>query len=844
MRKRIFTVILFSIFFSLNVFAADAPWYDGVKISNFEIEGLQNVSNEDVKEILYPFRNKTYSDDLLNDLQAKLYKSGNFSYFYIEAKRANEDSNDLILSFNFFEKQLLNKVVFKGNNEIGDSSLLETSGLELNSFYEGTEMNLAKEKIKQSYEKKGYVEVQIDSKLVENPSKNTLAIEFDIVEGVQVIVNEIQFEGNEQISNDELRKQIVSTTQSFFHSGFYSPINVSQDIKAIQTFYNSKGYIQARVEQPQKEIISQDEDKKVVKLIYKINEGQIWKFKNVEFDGNNVFSDEELLSNVALKEGEIFNANLWQTSLMKISDLYYNTGYINFNLIPEEKVNQEDNSISIILHFVEGTKVKIQKFIFNGIEGTKREVFERELNLKEGDYFSKEAMLKSLRNIQNTRIVTDLNFDIEKVDDENCNVIINIVQGGQRDIQFGATFGGAAYGFPISGLLVLTERNLFGTGNDLSLSANLSPTNQKASISFTDEWFGDIPWSNTFSLSYEHSDIKNILRKGTGGFDTGRDNNSYPYGYDSYEDYLAAEKAKPDSRYLMDYFLTRLSIGYDTGYSFRYDSGSLILSTGLNIGINKADYRDGEDPFDYLIYQYGQGWCFSNKLNLGLAWDGRDLVENTTSGYYVSQNFTYAGGVLLGLSNYIKSTTSFAAFTPLYKWVDDEGKDKAFVISYSNNTSFMLPQFSLGADGSWKWRDAKQGATTNEMLYIDGTTSALGHNLVSDNSFLFDNKVSLEYTIVDRLLAWDTFVSATALTENLSQLTSFNTIDWYFAAGSGLKIKIPGFPIGLYLVKDATILNTKNEGFKFDENASLFKFQENGIFNGLNLVLSLTTNLF
>jgi outer membrane protein insertion porin family len=68
----------------------------------------------------------------------------------------------------------------------------------------------------------------------------------------------------------------------------------------------------------------------------------------------------------------------------------------------------------------------------------------------------------------------------------------------------------------------------------------------------------------------------------------------------------------------------------------------------------------------------------------------------------------------------------------------------------------------------------------------------------------------------------------------------------WFKIKSGLKIKIPGFPLGLYLVKDATILNSNDAGFKFNDGSSLFDFSEDGtgFWNGVNLVLSISTSLF
>jgi outer membrane protein insertion porin family len=53
-------------------------------------------------------------------------------------------------------------------------------------------------------------------------------------------------------------------------------------------------------------------------------------------------------------------------------------------------------------------------------------------------------------------------------------------------------------------------------------------------------------------------------------------------------------------------------------------------------------------------------------MSLYFNWDGRDLIENTTKGYLLSSSFSYAGGVLFGLSNYIKTSTSASGYLTLY----------------------------------------------------------------------------------------------------------------------------------------------------------------------------------
>lgn len=846
MKKKLLAAMLLTFVATFSLFAADTTWYNGLKISGYEKEGLQNVNSDTIDNILFQYRGKAYSDDLFNEIQSKLYAVDGISYFYLEAKRESDTSDKLILDFTFFEKQMLNNVTFTGIDKFDSSTLLEESGLKLRSFYEGTEMALAKEKIQSAYEDKGYADVVVVPTLKENNENNTVSIDFEIKEGKQVIVSEIGFEGNKAFNSDALKKQITSKTKSFFSNGFYSAPNIAKDLKALNSFYNTNGYIENKITGPTEEIISETDTRKNIKLVYQIEEGNVWKFGKLNISGNTVFSTDEIMDQVELEEGGVFDSTSWQNSAMKISDLYYNMGYINFSFVPKQNIDEDNHIISLDLQFTEGVRVKIVKFIFTGLDNTDPQVFKRELTLKEGDYFSKSAMQKSFQNIQNTGLVTDVNFNVIPLDDGECNIQIDLVQGGQRDVSFGATFGGTDDDeFPVSGLFSITEKNVAGTGNDLSFSTTLSPTTQKATISYTDEYFGDIPWSNKFSISAKNVSYDDIQELGTSGdFYENKGENAYPAGYNSYAAYEEADEADPDDSYLMDYTLTTFSAGYSTGYTFKFDPGNLTVSTGLTFSLNHAVFEDNSLPFSYLLYEYGQGWQWSNKYTLGFAWDGRDLKSNTTRGYYISQDFTYAGGILGGLSDYIKTSTSFSAYTPVYSWSTEDEEKKNIIGSYSTNFSLMLPQYSEDEDGNWGWEDATDNATSSEMHYIDGTTIALGHDAVYNQAFLFDNKISLEYSIVKNLVAWDTFVSATAISEVTPWSSEFY-MDWYFAAGTGLEIKIPGFPIGLYLVKDATYLNSEDEGFIYDDDASLFKFtDDNSIWNGVNLVLSISTSLF
>jgi outer membrane protein insertion porin family len=290
----------------------------------------------------------------------------------------------------------------------------------------------------------------------------------------------------------------------------------------------------------------------------------------------------------------------------------------------------------------------------------------------------------------------------------------------------------------------------------------------------------------------------------------------------------------------MEYVYYRTAVNYDTGYKFMFDAGSLTVSSGITIGLNRAFYdKDLYDPYELLIYKYGLKWQFSNNITLGFTWDGRDLIENTTKGYLLSQNFTYAGGYLYGLSNYIRSSTSASGYLSLFSFTLDE-KPANVVLGVTSSVNIMLPQYyNYEDDGGWGWHDPKLGATKYEMLYIDGMNIGRGFDVVYDLSFLYDNQVSISIPIAENLLSAEIFASATGAVSDLSDLNGFSSLDWYFAMGAGIKLKIPGFPLGLYLVKNATAYS--GSSFAWDAGSI---FTTSSDTSGLKLVLAITTTLY
>jgi outer membrane protein insertion porin family len=288
----------------------------------------------------------------------------------------------------------------------------------------------------------------------------------------------------------------------------------------------------------------------------------------------------------------------------------------------------------------------------------------------------------------------------------------------------------------------------------------------------------------------------------------------------------------------MTYTYYRISLGYNTGYTFMFQPGSLNVGGGIAVGLNYAQYDDNVyDPYERLIWLYHDTWQFSNRLSLSFAWDGRDLIENTSRGYYLSQAFTYAGGILGGLSNYIRTSSSASGYLTLFTF-DLNEKQANVVLGVTTSLSAMLPQYSKHYDtGVWDWYDAKEGATRYEMLYIDGMNTGRGFQVIFDQAYLWDNQVSISWPLAQNVLSAELYASATGVSPDLNTIKATD-LAWYFSMGAGVKLKVPGFPLGLYLVKNATYID---DAFSW-EGGNIFKGTSAD--SGLSLVLAITTTLY
>lgn len=828
-------IVFFSLFAdSGQESAGNDAWWIGKSIASFSYDGLQNVDASLVADITYEYEGRSFSNDLFSELEEKLYELNVFSYFVVSVEESEENPSEITLAFDFVEFPQIKEIVFTGNSQVKAKTLGDGLEISVGDFFTEFTVSEMAGSISDLYKTKGFADASVDGASELDDARNTVSLAFAIQEGLRVRVRETVFEGI-TVKDRDVGRQLVTRKKSLFNAGNFQESTLREDSSALLEYYQNRGYLDAKITDIRQETIETDEKNRDIRLVYVIEEGAQWTLGTITVTGNTIFADEEIRALLTLDSGSILNMGAVNTRISQVADLYWNEGYV-YNTVNTDMVRHEDShSIDFTVTITERPQALIEDIVINGLTKTKPYVLFREMTVKKGDVFSKAKLEQSMQNMYNTGLLEDLKYDILYGSEDNQVVLeFTAVEGNHMSLSLGATFGGNTEGFPVSGFLSWDNSNLWGTARDLTVATELNSTEQAVSVSLSDGWVGDKRWSNALSLSFTHTFTEEGLMVNPDNpvqYYWATDGTAYPAGYDSYEAYEEADFETPDDEHLMDYDYYRLALGYTTGYTFMFDAGRLTASAGVSIGINHAAYDDSLTPFERILSEYHEGWRWSNKATLSLVWDGRDLIENTTKGYMLSQSFTYAGGVLGGLSNYMKTTTSASGYATLFE-TSGENPFRG-VLSLTSTLSAMLPQY-WNNDGASAWYAARDGATKYEMIYLDGMTTGRGFDPVYYNSLMWDNTLELSMPIVKNLLWGEVFTSATGLYKgDVSDIGSLSALNWYFSGGAGIKLKIPGFPLGLYIVKNATLKS--GESFQWDDGTLL---------GGTKIVLAITTSLY
>jgi outer membrane protein insertion porin family len=321
---------------------------------------------------------------------------------------------------------------------------------------------------------------------------------------------------------------------NFFRASKYISEKYDEDKEVLTTFYNDNGFKDFTIISDSLYRISDDR----VGLRIKVEEGDQYFLRNVEWVGNSVYRKEDLNRVFNVEKGTVYNQSLILDRLNglagaqdAVSNLYQDNGYLFSRLTPVESKIDND-SVDLEIRIYEGDQAYLNNVIIAGNTRTNEHVARRELYTMPGDLFSKTNIMRSIRQlgvlghfdpekIQPTPIpdiangTVDLLYQLEERANDQFEV-----SGGWGAGMLVGTVGVRFNNFAMRNFFKPKEWKPYPSGDGQSLSIRAQSNGRVYSslnVSFVEPWLGGKN-PNTFSVSFFRSLMTNGKKRSDDGY--------------------------------------------------------------------------------------------------------------------------------------------------------------------------------------------------------------------------------------------------------------------------------------------------------------------------------------
>ena len=545
------------------------------------------------------------------------------------------------------------------------------------------------------------------------------------------VINEIAFEGNKKIEDDQLRGEIQLKPRQVF-----TRAKVQADVNRLYQLYQRQGRFSVKIDP---KIINLDQNR--VNLVFEINEGDVTKVESIRFVGNQRYTDDKLRSVLATKEkhwyrflttDDRYDPDRLAYDQELLRKFYLSQGYADFRVISANaELSRRRDQFYITITVEEGERYHNGKVAINSqLKNFDATVLNQYITFKPGEWYDADKVEKTVDKMttalgdmqyafvairpdvqrNSTNHTVDIVFDISetpRVYVERIDIHGN-VRTQDKVIRRQLTL---VEGDPFNKTkLAKSEQNI----KDLGYFEKVTVTPQQGSapdktvvdVNVTEQSTGELSLGAGFST--EDGPLADVRL---------REKNFLGKGQDvSIASTIAGKRTEIDFSYTEPYFLDRdLSAGFDLFHMTHdledessYDQRE--TGAGLNLGYPLSDrwrqtlryrienneiYNVESDASTYILDQ--QGSWITSAIGQRLTYDTRDSTLFPTSGFYGWLDTEMSG--FGGDSHYIQGKLGASYYYPIAdQWIANVLAEGGAMTGYDNVNVRINERFFLGGD--------------------------------------------------------------------------------------------------------------------------------------------------
>ncbi len=453
-------------------------------VKDIRVEGIQRTEAGTVFSYLPVKVGEMMTDEKTAAAIKALYATGFFKDVRLEAR-------DGVVIVTVEERPSIAKITLTGIKEFSEEDLkngLKQTGLAEGRVLDRALLDKSEQELQRQYFNRGKYAVEIKSTLTPL-ERNRVAVQFDVVEGDSAKIQQINIVGNKSFKEKELLKQFTSSTPGWLtwytKNDQYSKTRLAGDIESLRSFYLNRGYLEFNVDSTQ---VSISPDKQGIFITVNVTEGPQYKVSDVKLAGQMLVPEADLKSLITIKPGEVFARDRLTETTKKISDRLGNDGYAfaNVNAVPE--LDKDKGTVAFTLFVDPGRRVYVNRVNVAGNTKTRDEVVRREIRQMEGAYYDAEKINRSRDRLNRLGFFNEVNIETPGVSGttDQVDVNISVSEKSTGNVMLGAGFS-SSEGLVLSGSV--SQSNVFGTGNRLSVQVNSGSVNTVYALSFTNPYF-------------------------------------------------------------------------------------------------------------------------------------------------------------------------------------------------------------------------------------------------------------------------------------------------------------------------------------------------------------------
>ena len=479
-----------------SAFAQEGPAFT---VGDIRVEGLQRVTEGTVYNYLPINIGDNLSTQRIREAVRALYDTGFFRD--VEIRR---EGSTLIIVVN--ERPTIESFEIKGNKELKTEDLtksLRNVGLSQGKTFDRSVLEDVKSFLQDQYGSHGRYAARIET-TVDEVAGNRVKIKIEITEGKRAKIRQINIVGNHTFKS----KDILQTLElkepnllSFYkQDDRYSRESLQGDLEKIRSYYMDRGYANFDIDSTQVSIAPEKDD---IFITVNVNEGEVFKVKEVKLAGTFVVPEALLRRYLLVQPGDTFSRKVITSTQELLQNRLGEDGFAfaKVDPVPTPVGDPANKELSLTFFVDPGNRVYVRHITFNNVTKINDEVLRREMRQLEGGWLSNVALERSKQRLEHLPYIKKVESETKPVAGSADLVDVNydIEEGPSAQLGGGVGYS-ESQSFILSGNYA--DANFLGTGRRVSVDLNSGRYSKVYGLSVAEKYLTPNEVGAAFNVSY------------------------------------------------------------------------------------------------------------------------------------------------------------------------------------------------------------------------------------------------------------------------------------------------------------------------------------------------------